>query len=793
MGFLASSRSRHRLRRNEWWLLTLSLLALVLLLSPPERLQRINHLVQDAALRLHQRSPQPEIALIAIDEASLAAIGRWPWRRALHAQLLNTVAQQQPRAIALDILFSEPDLDYPGDDLLLAHALSATGRTVLPVVQRSHGATDGTHSAQTDLPLALLANAAAALGHVHVALGNDGVVRHLFLQEGPHSAPWPHLSVALQCAAGAALPECRAPSTASTSTLPEPWVQQQHQRIAYTGAVAQWPSYSYIDVLRGQVPANAFTDKYVLVGAVALGLGDVFATPVNPSARLMPGVHIVAHTLDAQLAGIQWQAAPGWINTAFNAVPIAAALLGLWLLGPLAGLALIAALLLGTTALALAAPWLWGVPLAPAAALLVLALVYPLWSWRRLHAATHYLQRQMQRLQQENLPLLAPLPARGDFLQRRMDAVEQATQQLRALHRFVSESLEQLPSPIFVCSAAGEVVLANAAARAYAASTSTNLHTPKATLQGRCVAEVLAQLRCSGDQQPLLSAQALQAGRVPAHSEGQDAQGRSLLLQCQSFAASDKEAGQAGWLLTLVDLSDIRRALALRDEALNFISHDIRAPNASILTLLAMQRANPEQLAAPELLARIERYAHSSLGMAEGFVQLASAQSQPLAHETLDLVSVLEETIDDAWVLARQQRVTVRTLSAPNTPAPEVALCQGDRTLLHRALANVVSNALKYSPPDAQVLCRIQARAGHWVISVRDQGPGIPGEQMQRLCTPFARLHTRSHPGISGIGLGLALVQTVLQRHGGTLEIESTPGEGAQFSLVLPQAQEALD
>ena len=104
-----------------------------------------------------------------------------------------------------------------------------------------------------------------------------------------------------------------------------------------------------------------------------------------------------------------------------------------------------------------------------------------------------------------------------------------------------------------------------------------------------------------------------------------------------------------------------------------------------------------------------------------------------------------------------------------------------------------MSNALKYSPPDAQVLCSIQARAGHWVISVRDQGPGIPGEQMQRLCTPFARLHARSHPGISGIGLGLALVQTVLQRHGGTLEIESMPGEGAQFSLVLPQAQEALD
>lgn len=775
--------ARRQLLRAEWPLLALALLALVVWLSPPQRLERINHMVQDTGLRLHQRSPQPDIALIAIDEASLAAIGRWPWRRALHAQLLDTVAQQQPRAIALDILFNEADLDYPADDALLAHAIAANGRTVLPVLQRSQGAIDQSNrSGQTNLPLPLFANAAAALGHVHVALGHDGVVRELFLQEGPRSTPWPHLSVALQCAAGVALPECQTAPTIAADAASEPWTQQQRERIAYAGTAAQWPTYSYIDVLRGQVPLDAFSGKYVLVGAVAVGLGDVFATPVNPPARLMPGVHIVAHTLDAQLAAIHWRAAPQWLNAIFNALPIAIALLGLLLLRPLAGLALIAALLLGTTGVALAAPWLWGMPLAPAAALLVLALVYPLWSWRRLHAATHYLQREMQRLQQENLPLLAPLPARGDFLQRRMDAVEQATQQLRELHRFVSESLEQLPSPIFVCSPAGAVVLANAAARAYAASTGT------ATLQGQSAAEVLSQLRSTTDQQPLLSAQALQEGCVPAHSEGQDEQGRSLLLQCQPFTATDSahKTSNAGWLLTLVDLSDIRRALALRDHALNFISHDIRAPNASILTLLDMQRANPEQLALPELLVRIERYAQSSLGMAESFVQLASAQSQPLAHELLDLVNLLEETIDDAWVLAHQQRVTVQTLNTADTP--EVAYCYGDRTLLRRALSNVLSNALKYSPPGTQVQCNISARNGHWIASVRDQGLGIPADQLERLCTPFARLHTRSHPGIGGIGLGLALVQTVLQRHGGTLEIESPPCKGAQFSLVLLQA-----
>ena len=79
------------------------------------------------------------------------------------------------------------------------------------------------------------------------------------------------------------------------------------------------------------------------------------------------------------------------------------------------------------------------------------------------------------------------------------------------------------------------------------------------------------------------------------------------------------------------------------------------------------------------------------------------------------------------------------------------------------------------------------ARGAHWVVSVRDQGPGIAPEQQGRLFTPYQRLHDHSHPAIAGVGLGLALVQTVALRHGGTLEVESDVGRGAEFRLVLPQ------
>ena len=106
--------------------------------------------------------------------------------------------------------------------------------------------------------------------------------------------------------------------------------------------------------------------------------------------------------------------------------------------------------------------------------------------------------------------------------------------------------------------------------------------------------------------------------------------------------------------------------------------------------------------------------------------------------------------------------------------------------MLARALANVLNNAIKYSPAQGTVQCSLYARGPNWVISIRDEGPGIDPAQQDRLFKPFSRLHDLTHPNISGVGLGLALVHTVVKRHGGSLEVESAEGQGAEFRLVLP-------
>lgn len=105
---------------------------------------------------------------------------------------------------------------------------------------------------------------------------------------------------------------------------------------------------------------------------------------------------------------------------------------------------------------------------------------------------------------------------------------------------------------------------------------------------------------------------------------------------------------------------------------------------------------------------------------------------------------MLQDAVDDAWTQARNQGVSVTIFQTPGS-----APCLGDRPLVARALANVLNNAIKYSPAQSTVQCSLYARGSNWAISVRDEGPGIDTAQQDRLFKPFSRLHDQPHPNIS--------------------------------------------
>lgn len=750
------------------------LLGLVLWLSGPGQLARANGWMQDVASRLQVHAASPDVVLVVADERSVSAIGRWPWRRALHAQLVRHISAGRPQSVGMDILFTEPDLDYPQDDLLLAQAIAASGRVVLPVMPNFYPTADQ----PTLLPLPELVQAAAGLAHVHLPRDADGSIRSFYALEGPSAAPWLHLGLAMRCLEQPAPALCQrsARKPEPTAHLNAPtWARSQPMHIAFTDGQPPFTTYAYIDVLRGTIPASAFRNKHVVVGVTATGLSTPMVTPGAHAQHASYNVELIGHVLSGDLQGNHTASASPWANRAFNALPVLLALVALGLCGP--SMALLSGVILG--ALTVLTAWIaaagWQVAFSPAAALLVILLAYPLWSWRRLDAAARFLNQSMRHLQDQGLPMLATrnLPA-GDFLQHRIQAVEHASEQLRQLHQFVTETLLQLPSATLACDSAGHILLANSAAHRYATTLGRNLQ------QHQPVADLLEGSMERGTLQPLWDAQALAPLDQAIQREGIDILQNSLLMLCQPF----RVGAQTGWLISLVDISDMRQALAQRDEAMHFISHDIRAPIGAILTVLEMEQHFGKDTASPLLLERIERYARSSLALADDFVHLARAQHAQAKRQPVELGQVMDHALDDTWAAAQARFVHLDWM-----PQEAEAWIAGDASMLRRACVNLISNAIKYGPVEGTVFCTLTLADAHWVVAVRDEGEGISAQEQARLFAPFTRQQQHEGSSIQGIGLGLAYVHTVALQHGGSISVSSQVGAGATFSLHIPATQ----
>ena len=152
----------------------------------------------------------------------------------------------------------------------------------------------------------------------------------------------------------------------------------------------------------------------------------------------------------------------------------------------------------------------------------------------------------------------------------------------------------------------------------------------------------------------------------------------------------------------------------------------------------------------------------------------------------LDLAPIVRQVADGLQTLARDRDVAIKVATPPD---PLIVL--GDRDELIRALENLVENALKYGAAGKRIditLARSQTRSGapEVRLAVRDYGPGIAPEHLPRLTERFYRVDVADSRAQGGTGLGLALVKHVLNRHGGRLNIESTPGAGAAFTMHLP-------
>ncbi|EOC5404365.1 ATPase [Pseudomonas aeruginosa] len=739
---------------REWLLVSLLLLPLTALLSLSSGLP-LNNLLYDRLRNLAPLAVDPRILVVAIDDRSLESLGRWPWPRSVHAELLDRLAAAGARSVLLDVIFSEPSSN-PDSDRQLARSLCRAGNVLLPLLRESvprYG-----EPPREIPPTAPLAGCAAGIGHINVEADSDGTVRSVYLREGPLGQPRPLLAWQAFADAGA-MPM---PGLDDMRNLPG-WQRDHAIRIPFIGADAGFPSVPYVSVLRGEVPDSLLRDRLVLVGATAPGLGDRYVTPLSASLGTTPGVEIQANILNGLLQQRTAVDLQPWLAALLSAASVAL-LLGLMLFRSRHALLLTlacAALALGLSWALLLNGWWWS----PLASLVGLLLAYLIWSWRRLNAVLAYFGWELARLDREPkvLPERASPPRAGnDPLQNRIAALEQAVSRTRDSRRFMADGLEGLPVATLICDPQGQILLANRKARDLFGG----------ELRGAELRQRLAELghpSLAGGARPTL--ETLEAIEFRDHRE------RDLRLDLARLLPVESETA-IGWLVSLIDLSAERDAERQRATLLRFLSHDLRAPHSAILALLDVRPAEDE--AGQQVYRQIEQQVRRALGLTDAFVQLAKAESDAYRFEACMFTMLAMDAADQLWPLAQQKDIDLRR----DWDDEQEPMVWADPGLLTRALFNLLENAVKYSPAGTVVSLSIRLE-GDWLsCRIVDQGKGIAVAELPRLFSQYQRF--ASAEGSAGLGLGLAMVKTVIDRHGGRIGCQSQVGQGTTFEIRLP-------
>ncbi len=237
-------------------------------------------------------------------------------------------------------------------------------------------------------------------------------------------------------------------------------------------------------------------------------------------------------------------------------------------------------------------------------------------------------------------------------------------------------------------------------------------------------------------------------------------------------------------------VEQLSKANAAKNRFLGMAAHDLRNPLASIRGLAEFLREgavgplNADQL---DLIETIHGASQQMLEMVNELLDVATIESGELKLHVEALN--LGDLVARCTVMINMEAAKKKTVVTFDPPSPAVVLA-ADSAKMKQVVDNLLSNAVKYSPPGSTVRARVQAEPdGKTVnLSVRDQGPGIPDDERDKLFKDFSRLSIKPTGGEKSTGLGLAICRKIVEAHRGTIVAENQPGGGCEFRVTLPSS-----
>ncbi len=248
----------------------------------------------------------------------------------------------------------------------------------------------------------------------------------------------------------------------------------------------------------------------------------------------------------------------------------------------------------------------------------------------------------------------------------------------------------------------------------------------------------------------------------------------------------DERSGQVyGALALFQDLTELKKSEQIRIEFVENASHELRTPLTSIKGFLATLKEDVEHKRwdqVPEFLGIVMRNVDRLTELVNDMLTLATLEhGSEFQFEEVNLSGITRDVLERLSPLAAEKHIVIQTQVLVET-------MKGDEKKLLQVVSNLISNAIKYIPQGGQIDVVWEPVAGGRGVQLRvkDNGPGISGEHLDRLFERFYRIDRGRSREVGGTGLGLAIVKHIVLNHGGTVRVNSVPGQGAEFICEFP-------
>jgi two-component system, sensor histidine kinase and response regulator len=227
-------------------------------------------------------------------------------------------------------------------------------------------------------------------------------------------------------------------------------------------------------------------------------------------------------------------------------------------------------------------------------------------------------------------------------------------------------------------------------------------------------------------------------------------------------------------------LEEMKNLQLQKDDLVALLVHDLRSPLSGVVAHLQLLEEDLTGRAKADVQQALKA-ADVALRRLEETLQVRLMEEGELTvrRQSVDLAMVIAEILADASGIARRKNIALhaRLEEAPTAPV--------DEALLRRAMENLLSNALKYTPSSGDILVTANAVPGGVAMEVADRGPGVPDALKASMFEKFGSIEVKKGGARKGFGLGLYLVKLVAQGHGGSVTVEDRPGGGSVFRLLL--------